>query len=60
MWYNIVSYFVFMDFNMYSMYYLGIKGHDDAPSNSLKDSYVSLKMKTIKEKVGVHSLAHNT
>jgi len=45
---------------MYSMYYLGIKGHDDAPSNSLKDSNVSLKMKTIKERVGVHSLAHNT
>jgi hypothetical protein len=32
----------------------------DAPPNSLKDSNVSLKVKTMeKEGVGVHSLAHN-
>jgi hypothetical protein len=28
MWYNIVPSFVPMDLNMYSMYYLGIKGLD--------------------------------
>jgi hypothetical protein len=45
---------------MYSMYYSRIKGLDDAPSNSLKDSNASLKMKTTKEGVGVYSLTHNT
>jgi hypothetical protein len=32
----------------------------DAPSNSLKNSNVSLKVKTTKEIVRVHSLIHNT
>jgi hypothetical protein len=58
MWYNIVPSFEPMDFNMYSMYYLGIKG-DDTPLNSLKNSNASLKMKTMKG-VGVCSLVCNT
>jgi len=34
---------------------------DDTPPNSLKDSNVSLKMKTLEEEgVGVCSLIHNT
>jgi hypothetical protein len=32
----------------------------DAPPNSLKDSNVSLKVKTTKERIGVHSLVYNT
>jgi hypothetical protein len=33
----------------------------DAPSNFLKDSNASLKVKTIEEeKIGVHFLVHNT
>ncbi len=53
MCYNIISFFVPMDFNMYSIYYLGIKGLDDVPSNFLKDSNANLKVKTIKERIGV-------
>jgi hypothetical protein len=34
--------------------------HVNAPPNFLKDSNASLKMKTTKEEVGVHSLTHNT
>jgi hypothetical protein len=32
----------------------------DPPSHSLKDSNANLKVKTSKERVRVHSLAHNT
>jgi hypothetical protein len=32
----------------------------DAPPHSLKDSNASLKMKTMEEGIGVHSLTHNT
>jgi hypothetical protein len=36
MWYNTLPSFVPMDFNMYSMYYLGIKGHDPLISRRRK------------------------
>jgi hypothetical protein len=32
----------------------------DTPPNSLKDSNVNLKMKTIEKRIGVHFLAYNT
>jgi hypothetical protein len=60
MCYNIISFFVPMDFNMYSIYYLGIKGLDDVPSNFLKDSNANLKVKTIKERIGVRYWVRNT
>jgi hypothetical protein len=40
---------------------LGHQEKIDAPPNSLKDSNVNVKVKTIEEKrIEVHSLAHNT
>lgn len=40
MWYNIVPSFVPMDFNVYSMYYLGIKGLDPLISRR-KEQYAT-------------------
>jgi hypothetical protein len=42
MWYNIIPYFVPMDPNMYSMYYLRIKGFDPWISGKTKGNAINV------------------
>jgi len=42
MWYNTVPSFVLMDFNVYSMYYLGIKGLDPLISRKKKGDPINV------------------
>jgi hypothetical protein len=42
MWYNTIPSFVLMDFNVYSMYYLGIKGLDPLISRKKKGDPINV------------------